>query len=179
MAWEFEILYALQGLHQPVLDVVMAALSTLGNAGLFWIALGLLLCIPKETRSTGIQMLIAMAIAYIIGNLIIKNAVARQRPCWIDTSVALLIQSPSDYSFPSGHSLNGFTAATTLFCRNKKWGTAALILASLIAFSRLYNFVHFPTDVACGIALGIAVACIVNAVRKRLSVSGGSGKMPE
>ena len=154
MKWEFDILYALQKIHQPVLDHIMTGLSTIGNAGIFWIVLGLALCIPKKYRKIGIQMVISMAITFIIGNLILKNLIARQRPCWLDTQIALLIKSPKDYSFPSGHSMNGFAASIALLCNDKKLGIPAVILASLIAFSRLYHFVHFPTDVMVGILIG-------------------------
>ena len=140
MKWEFDILYALQKIHQPVLDHIMTGLSTIGNAGIFWIVLGLVLCIPKKYRKIGIQMVISMAITFIIGNLILKNLIARERPCWLDTQIALLIKSPKDYSFPSGHSMNGFAA-----------------------FSRLYHFVHFPTDVMVGILIGTTVAILVHA----------------
>lgn len=151
MKWEFDILYALQKIHQPVLDHIMTGLSTIGNAGIFWIVLGMVLCIPKKYRKIGIQMVISMAITFIIGNLILKNLIARERPCWLDTQIALLIKSPKDYSFPSGHSMNGFAASIALLCNDKKLGIPAVILASLIAFSRLYHFVHFPTDVMVGI----------------------------
>lgn len=122
MKWEFDILYALQKIHQPVLDHIMTGLSTIGNAGIFWIVLGLALCIPKKYRKIGIQMVISMAITFIIGNLILKNLIARQRPCWLDTQIALLIKSPKDYSFPSGHSMNGFAASIALLCNDKKLG---------------------------------------------------------
>lgn len=108
-------------------------------------------------------MVISMAITFIIGNLILKNLIARQRPCWLDTQIALLIKSPKDYSFPSGHSMNGFAASIALLCNDKKLGIPAVILASLIAFSRLYHFVHFPTDVMVGILISTTVAILVHA----------------
>ena len=162
MSWEFEFLYALQEIHHPVTDAIMVFLSALGDGGIFWILLGVLLLIPKQYRICGFQMLLAMLLTAIIGNLVLKNLIARDRPCWIDPNVKLLISSPKDYSFPSGHSMNGFTAAVTLWCREKKIGVPALILAALIAFSRLYNFVHFPTDVLAGILIGTASALFVN-----------------
>lgn len=159
--WEFSWLYAIQQLHNPVLDKLMILLSTLGDGGILWIALGLLLLWPKRYRSTGIQMLVSIAITFIIGNLVLKNVVMRARPCMIDTTILPLIRVPGDYSFPSGHSMNGFTAAVALFCNQKKWGIPAIALAALIAFSRLYNFVHFPTDVMFGMLLGTTVAVVV------------------
>ncbi len=169
--WEFDWLYALQEIHNPVLDAVMAFLSDIGNGGILWIALSVILMIPKKSRTTGFQMMLSIVITFVIGNLILKNVIMRARPCQIDETVALLVAIPSDYSFPSGHSMNGFTAAVALFYNNKKLGTPALILAALIAFSRLYNFVHFPTDVFFGIILGTVVAIAVCTVWKKVAKS--------
>ena len=134
---DFSILYALQHLHNAVLDRVMVGITSLGNAGWIWIALilDLILC-----------------------NLVLKPLAARPRPCWIDEQVKLLVAAPKDYSFPSGHSAASFAAAVSIFVMHKKEGAAALILACLIAFSRLYLFVHFPTDVLAGIAVGFICA---------------------
>ncbi len=164
MNWEFDILYAIQEIHHPILDQIMIVLSTIGNAGVVWIVLAILLLIPEKYRKCGIQMLVAMVITFIVGNLILKNLVARDRPSWIDPNVALLFENPTDYSFPSGHTMNGFTAATVLLCCDKRFGIPAVVLASLIAFSRLYHFVHFPTDVLAGVVVGIVVALLVNGV---------------
>lgn len=162
MTWEFDLLYAIQNMHSPILDKIMIALSTIGNAGIFWMALAVIFFITKKYRKLGINMAIAMALTYIVGNLILKNAIARQRPCWIDTDVVLLVKSPKDFSFPSGHSMNGFTGAVSIYLNDKKLGIAAIVLATLIAFSRLYNFVHFPTDVFIGAIIGICSALLVN-----------------
>ena len=164
MSWEFDWLYALQDIHNPVLDKVMVFVSALGNAGIFWIAVGLLLLITKRYRRGGTQMLVAMAVTFVIGNLILKNLVARERPCWIDREVLLLMASPSDYSFPSGHSMNGFAGSVSLLCIARRIGIPAVILAAIIAFSRLYLFMHFPTDVFAGIVIGLVIALITNYV---------------
>lgn len=162
MGWEFDWLYAIQGIHHPVLDKIMVFVSILGNAGIFWILVGLLLLIPKRWRRGGMQMIAAMALAFVVGNLILKNVFARPRPCWIDPTVPLLLSSPSDYSFPSGHSMNGFAGSVSLLCIDRRLGIPAVVLAAVIAFSRLYNFVHFPTDVFVGAAIGIAAALLMN-----------------
>lgn len=162
MSWEFDILYAIQNIHTPILDKIMVALSTLGNAGIFWIVLSVILLVPKKYRKCGFQMMLSMALCFIVGNLILKNLIARERPCWIDPSVQLLVKNPWDYSFPSGHSMNGFTASVAMLCNDKRIGIPAVILAALIAFSRLYNFVHFPTDVLVGSLIGIVLALLVN-----------------
>ena len=164
MSWEFDWLYALQDIHNPVLDKVMVFVSALGNAGIFWIAVGLLLLITKRYRRGGAQMLVAMAVTFVIGNLILKNLVARERPCWIDREVLLLMAYTSDYSFPSGHSMNGFAGSVSLLCIDRRIGIPAVILAAIIAFSRLYLFMHFPTDVFAGIVIGLVIALITNYV---------------
>lgn len=159
---EFEILYWIQQLRTPALDEIMTAVTFFGDGGWFWIALGTALFAVPRTRRTGAAMLISLAAGFILGNVILKNAVARQRPCWLDPMVALLIENPSDYSFPSGHSLASFEGAVSILLYHKKWGVAAVVLAALIACSRLYLFVHFPTDVLAGSLLGILIAVIVH-----------------
>lgn len=169
MDWEFDLLYALQGLHSPGMNIAMKAVTALGNGGLFWIALAAVFIIfVRKYRAMGMQMGAAMLLSFILGNLIIKNLVNRDRPCWIDTEVALLIRDPWDSSFPSGHTLNAFSAATAMFINDRRLGIPALLLAALIGFSRLYLFVHFPTDVLFGMVLGIADALIVCFLWKKL-----------
>lgn len=167
MSWEFDFLYALQNIHNPILDKIMIVLSTIGDAGLFWIGVAILLICMKKYRKCGLQVAVAMLLTFIVGNLILKNMIHRDRPCWIDPSITLLVKSPSDFSFPSGHSMNGFTASVSILLCDKKLGIPAVILASAIAFSRLYNFVHFPTDVIAGIVIGIVSALFVNYLFQR------------
>ena len=162
MEWEFDFLYALQGIRTLFLDKIMALLSTLGNAGILWIVTGVVLCISKKYRRGGMQMLSAELLSFIVGNLIIKNIVDRLRPCQIDETVSLIVTIPFDSSFPSGHTLNGITAAVTLMFIDKRMGIPALVLAILIAFSRMYNFMHFPTDVIAGVLLGVVSAVFMN-----------------
>ncbi len=158
MEWEFSILYALQELHNPVLDAIMLFITSLGDDGWFWLAIGVVCLVFKKYRKMGLQLLLSMLCTFIIGNLIIKNLVARPRPCDIDAAVSLLISRPHGHSFPSGHSINSMVAAVALFLNNKKIGIPAVIIATLIGFSRLYLFVHFPTDVLAGFALAILIA---------------------
>ena len=158
---EFEILYAINNLHNPILDKIMVAITSLGNGGLIWIAIAVFLLFIRKTRKCGILMLISMVMGLILGNGILKNLIARERPCWIDQSIPLLIPNPHDFSFPSGHTLASFEATVMIFLHNKKWGYISLVLAILIAFSRMYLFVHFPTDIICGMALGTLISILV------------------
>lgn len=164
---EFELLYMLQKLHTPFLDELMKAVTFLGDNGWIWILLGALLLCGKRTRRIGIAVMLSLAAGLLIGNILIKPLVARQRPCWLDPSVALLIQNPKDFSFPSGHTLAGFEAAVSLLLYRRSWGLWALGLAALIGFSRLYLFVHFPTDVLAGALLGTGIAFGVHRLLER------------
>lgn len=145
-------------MHSVLLDKIMPVVTYLGNAGIVWIIIALALTLSRRHRVTGIMMICALVLCLIVGNLALKPLFARSRPCWINTGVRILIPNPRDFSFPSGHTLSSFAAATVLFLRNKRWGLWALTLAALIAFSRLYLYVHFPSDVITGLVLGIVIA---------------------
>lgn len=158
---EFNILYTINSLHNEILDKIMILITSLGNAGFIWILIAIILIFKENTRKCGILILISIFVGAIIGNVIIKNLVARERPCWIDENIKLLIKNPKDYSFPSGHTMASFAASTIIWLYNKKMGIIAICLSFLIAFSRMYLFVHFPTDVVAGTLLGITISLLV------------------
>ena len=158
---EFEILYAIQKLHTPFGDWFMPMVSSLGNVGIFWIMLSAAFLAFKKTRKCGVLILFSMLLCFIAGNMFLKNWVARPRPCWLEPSVPLLIPMPEDFSFPSGHTMHGFAAATAIFLHFRKAGVMAFILAAVIAFSRMYLFVHFPTDILAGLIIGTGIALLV------------------
>lgn len=162
MSWEFDFLYWLQSIRNPILDKVMALLSNLGDMGILWIAIAVILLFTGKYKKGGIQMLVAMLLTFIVGNLILKNAVNRLRPCQIDETISLIVSIPHDASFPSGHTMNGITAALTLWFIDRRMGIPAMVLAVMIAISRMYNFMHFPTDVLAGGIIGVISACTVN-----------------
>ncbi|MDD6194138.1 MAG: phosphatase PAP2 family protein [Lachnospiraceae bacterium] len=168
--WEMELLYSLQSLHNPVLDKVMLFITTLGNAGMVWIAITILMFIFCKDKRCAWTSTGALLLSVLIINLILKNLVARARPCWIDTDVMLLLKNPKDYSFPSGHASASFATAVSIlqFPEYRKQGIAALILATLIAFSRMYFFVHFPTDILVGSALGVLEALLAGYFVRKL-----------
>ncbi len=142
------------------LDIFMPFITKFGDGGVFWIIVAVLFIIFKKTRKTGFSMGAALLIGLIIGNLILKNAFARIRPYDLNTVIQseLLVSVLSDFSFPSGHTLASFEAATVLLIRDKRFGIPAMVLAVLIALSRLYLYVHYPTDVLAGAVLGIGIA---------------------
>ncbi|MDO4632418.1 MAG: phosphatase PAP2 family protein [Eubacteriales bacterium] len=160
MAWEFTVLDFLQTLHGPVQDTFFKTVTHLGDAGIFFILLGFLLLFSRKTREYGIAILSALVMGALLCNVILKPLVARARPCWINEAVQMLVAVPKDYSFPSGHSQAAFATASAVFVRNRRAGIALGILAVLIAFSRLYLYVHFPTDVLVGTAIGICMGAL-------------------
>ena len=128
-----------------------------GSIGQLWLIVGIALCISKKTRKTGAAVLVSFFGVLLFGELLLKHLFIRARPCQIDQAFAMLIEPPTSSSFPSTHSAFAFGAATAIFMNYRKAGVAAFIVAAFVAFSRLYLFVHFPTDVLCGIILGILV----------------------
>ncbi len=159
---EMDFLLFLQSIHNSILDLFFSSVTHLGDGGIFWILICLILLCTKKYRKWGILFMISMLCCFLIGNIALKNLVARARPCWVNPDVPLLIGNPKDYSFPSGHSMISFTGALSVWYANKKWGIAAFILAAFIAFSRLYLFVHYPTDVLLGTLIGLLVAYAVH-----------------
>lgn len=158
---ELELLYMIQGWHQEWLTPILRFLTTIGEHGICWIILSVILALIPKTRKCGLTMMAAMALTFLLGNVLLKNLIARPRPCAVDTSVRLLIPYPSEYSFPSGHTSNGFSAAATLLAYYRIPGILALVVAAIIAFSRLYFFVHYPTDILGGMLLGCFDAWLI------------------
>ena len=149
------------GFHNPVTDTIFPAVTYLGESGIFWILLSLLIIAlgrKNGWRTTGCLMLAAMLLGLLLGEIALKNIICRPRPFQEMPEISLLIPPPSGYSFPSGHSCASFAAATIIFLKDKRPGTAALALAALIDFSRVFLFVHYPTDVLAGSLLGVLCA---------------------
>ena len=166
----------------PFLDIFFSLVTHLGDAGLFWIAIAVAMLFFKRTRKTGIMMGVALVLGLIIGNGILKNLIGRVRPYDLEGAMrnagTLLLKAPTDASFPSGHTLASFEASVVLMMRDKKFGIPALIIAICVALSRLYLYIHFPTDVIAGTLLGILNAVlaynIVAAVYKAIERKKGA-----
>ncbi len=163
--WELEFLHTLQDLATPLWDIVWTFVTSFGESGIFWIALSLILMIPKKTRRAGFSMGLALLIGLILGNGVLKNVVARPRPYDADPTLSVQLawgHMSTDYSFPSGHTLASFEAPVALLLRHKKWGIACLVLGIFVAISRLCLVVHYPSDVIAGAALGTAFAFLAS-----------------
>ena len=170
MGIEIRILDWLQNLRTPVFDAFMPVITAFGNAGMIWILLAVLLLIIPKTRRTGAVLAAALIVDVILCNGIIKNAVARIRPYDVNPVVELLIHKPYDYSFPSGHTAASFAAMSALyFAGERHMWKPVLVLAVLIAFSRLYLYVHYPTDVIGGAVLGIVCGYLADKIIRKVS----------
>ena len=167
-ALDFSILYGIQDhLRCLFLDLLMPRITMLGEYGAVWILAALVLLGMKRHRRGGLTLAAALIAGLILCNLLLKPLAARPRPCWLDTGIPLLVPMPLDYSFPSGHSVSSFAASAVLLRYDKRMGLPALALAVLIAFSRLYLFLHFPSDVAAGILLGTLIGLSVSLILDR------------
>lgn len=177
---DFAILDGIQSVMRcDFWDVVMKVLSYLGEAGALWIVLSIVLLFSRKTRVAGVAMLVSMALGFLIGDLAIKHLVCRPRPCMLHPLANMNISPPSSFSFPSGHSTAGFAAAVSLTIWQRKWGIPALVVAAAIAFSRLYNYVHFPSDVICGMILGTACAFFVAWAFRKTGFANRLGGIPK
>lgn len=161
---ELQILYEIQKLHCSWLDAIMIGFTNLANHGELWILIALVLLFRKKTRACGAAMLLSLMCMQILGNEVLKPIFARQRPCWVDPTVPLLLKSPASYSFPSGHTFSSFAGAFVLYFYHKRFGILALVVAAIIAFSRMYLFVHYPTDILAGMVLGYVTARVATEI---------------
>jgi len=176
MPWDGAFLIWIQeNLRSDLLTPVMTFITRLGDKGIFWIITAIILLFFRKTRPLGIMAFMALMLSVLINNVMIKPSVARIRPYEVVDGLKLLIEKQHDPSFPSGHSGASFAAAVVYMRKGpKKLGIPSIIIAFLIAFSRLYVGVHYPTDVICGIITGTCCAVISIMIWKIVSE-----KLPE
>lgn len=166
------LLWIQENLRAEWLDPFVIAITYLGNAGIFWILLSvLLLCLPRQ-RKLGLTCGVSLIFDLLAVNIFIKKAVARVRPYEVIEGLTKIIGEQSDYSFPSGHTAASFAVATVLLMRApKKLSIPMFILACFISLSRLYVGVHYPTDILGGIVIGalcgVAAVYLVDFIWKK------------
>ena len=168
----------------PVLDTVMPIITMFGDGGIFWIIISVLLILTKKHRRTGLGMGFALAIGLLICNIILKPGVARIRPYdfqmeYFAKEIQLIAGGMHDFSFPSGHTIASFEACTALMLGNKKFGIPATVLAVLVAFSRLYLYVHYPTDVIVSVVLGALFGILGTVLASKVDIDGLIAKLPK
>lgn len=174
--WDWSILYFIAELRTvPLLDVLMPFFSRLGDAGIIWIITGVVLLCTRRYRKVGISVLGGLLVGVLVGNVVLKNIIARPRPCWLQPTMLHLVSNPTDYAFPSGHTLSSAIAATALSCGERRFGWWAVPLAMMIAFSRLYLFVHFPSDILGGAVLGVAIGILSHKAAMKIKKKKSEG----
>lgn len=165
---DFTILdYIRDNLSNSLLDKIIPIFTHLGDAGIIWIILAVYLLIMKKYRKYGIIMVLALILDFLLCNILLKEIVGRARPFEVRPYIDIIINKPQDPSFPSGHTAISFAAASVLFYLDKRTGIFSIIIASIIAFSRLYLYVHYPTDVLAGIIVGVLCGIISINIYKR------------
>lgn len=159
-ALDFQILdFLQQHCRNSALDRILCVVTHLGDVGMVWIVLAIVLLLIPKTRHCGAVVAVALLLDLILSNGILKLLIARTRPYDINTAVELLIPKPIDYSFPSGHTAASFAAVTALYCTHSRLRYPAFVLALVIAFSRMYLYVHYPSDIVGGALIGILCGC--------------------
>lgn len=170
-------------MQSGLLDTIMPIITLFGDAGIFWMACATLLLFTRKHRRTGLGVWFALALGLLVCNIILKPMVGRIRPYdfqmeHFQVVIDLLIDKESSLSFPSGHTIASFEAATVMLLNSPVLGIPALILAIAIAFSRMYLYVHYPTDVIFSVFAGILFGIIGNLIAKKVPLGkfGKKGK---
>ena len=177
-------------LQSGLMDAIWPIITVFGDAGIFWMVWATILLFFPKHRRTGLGMWFALAMGLVVCNITLKPLVGRIRPydyqiqvlgkTWNDLLAGgeLLVELPHDFSFPSGHTIASFEAATVLLLNGPAMGIPAMILAVLIAFSRMYLYVHDPTDVIFSVFAGMLCAFLGNMIAKKIPLGklGKKGK---
>ncbi len=173
LGFDLNVFQWIQSIQNDFLDTLLVGVTTLGNAGAIFIALGLVLLFTKKYRKAGLAVLVALIVMLLCNDLFLKELFARVRPfnlfeadpekyaVWGTEYVyPNLVYKPSSFSFPSGHTASAFAAAVALLCCNRKWGIPTIIFAAVMGFSRIYVQVHYCTDVIGGVISGTVCAFV-------------------
>lgn len=156
------LLWIQENIRSDLLTPIVKAITYLGNRGALMIAAALVLMLIPKTRRLGFLCGAALIANVVINNLILKNAVARIRPYEAVEGLQRIVGRQRDYSFPSGHTSAGFSAASVIYMETRRRiGIPVAILALLIGLSRLYVGVHYPTDVLAGLISGTLIGVTV------------------
>ncbi|MBR6079648.1 MAG: phosphatase PAP2 family protein [Treponema sp.] len=163
------LLWIQENMRCGFLSAILIPYTYSGNYAIPWLALILVLLFFKKTRRAAIFALVALILGIVLNDVIIKHIICRPRPFETILELIPIVKKPTSFSCPSGHSATAFATALTLFlCTKKLIGIPALFFAAVMAFSRMYVGVHYPSDVILGIAVGCASAVLVLVLGKRI-----------
>lgn len=144
-------------IENPIMDKVMVYITRLADLDVLWILIALIFLNINNYHKDGITIIVSLVLCALIGNLTLKNLFTRTRPCDAKEILNLLIKRPKDYSFPSGHTMVSIASAYVIFNADYRLGIISWIIALLISFSRMYLYVHYPSDVAAGALIGVFI----------------------
>lgn len=167
--FELTVLDAIQQMRCPILDTLVPWITALGDKGIIWIALAVILVAIPRTRRAGVAVGVSLLIELILCNVLLKPLVARPRPFSLNPSVELLVVPLRDFSFPSGHTGAAFACVGALLIEKSRLWIPMGVLAIVMGFTRLYLYVHYPTDVLAGALLGALSAWAGCALVRRLT----------
>jgi undecaprenyl-diphosphatase len=162
------LIFIIENVRNPILDNLLYFLTTIGNKGIIWIIISVIMLIKRRTRKVGITILLALLLGLIFGEIILKPTVGRLRPFLKYAGFESVISNLSSYSFPSGHTTSSFAAAAVIYIKKIKYRMVYIILALLIAFSRIYFTVHYPSDIVGGIILGLICAYLATQFERKV-----------
>ena len=179
--FDLSVFQWIQSIQNEFFDALMVGITTLGNGGAVFIAIGLALLFTKKYRKAGLAVLVALLVMLLCNDLFLKEFFARPRPFNLfETNPEKyafwgkgyiypeLISKPTSFSFPSGHTASAFAAASALLWHNRKFGIPTTIFAALMGFSRIYVEVHYCTDVIAGVVSGVICAFVAVVIVKYL-----------
>lgn len=176
--WEKRMILRLNSSDHPVVDKLMLWATRMGNGGLVWIAVGLIM-MGTGRRLEGLMTLLALTLTAFLINLVVKPMFTRKRPYEILETVRTMINPPFGSSFPSGHAASSFAAASMLWFFNMPFRYFALALALLIAVSRVYLMVHFPSDVLVGVVSGIVISYLTYLLALRVGIQVARARLEQ
>lgn len=176
--WEKRMILRLNSSDHPVVDKLMLWATRMGNGGLVWIAVGLIM-MGTGRRLEGLMLLLALTLTAFLINLVVKPMFTRKRPYEILETVRTMVNPPFGSSFPSGHAASSFAAASMLWFFNMPFRYFALALALLIAVSRVYLMVHFPSDVLVGVVSGIVISYLTYLLALRVGIQVARARLEQ
>ncbi len=160
---EGKVLLRIQKMHNPILDKIMLIATIMGNGGLIWVAVILGYIIAKR-KTEALILIISLAFCAFLNNIVIKSFFKRARPCDIFGNYPPMIKRPWGSSCPSGHTATSFAMAVALCKLNLGIGVPAIVIATIIGFSRMYLFVHYPSDVIIGVISGVLITLFITPI---------------
>lgn len=148
------------------LDPIMKFFTTIGDMGIFVLTSGIVLLFFKQYRRIGLMIIITAAIGFIINDFILKNVIGSVRPCQVDSEfIHYTVKCPTSYSMPSGHTLQGlFPGIILLYHKKFKVGLPLLVVGLIIAFTRMYFAVHWPSDILVGALMSLMISFCVYSI---------------